>query len=168
METLAMGDPLATMGKEDLKAHFRELVTTFARTAVRGCPCTYFRRGEYRRHPAQYKVNDTLEQLSVTLSQDAQQIELVCPIASVRDIYCLAEDGEALFPPEVVSALAPEEAELLLMVVYRDGRGKRARFCFLEDSRVSRDTFLEGLRVLCMNATAQAADAQAAQGNGGP
>jgi len=40
------------------------------------------------------------------------------PVASVQDIYTFAEDGEEVFPPDVIAALTPQEMDLTLLVVF--------------------------------------------------
>jgi len=138
--------------KEAEKARLQQLVNTFAKRAVRGCTCEYIREGTAERLATQYRIDKSLEYLIVVSPMDQQSQEVTCPIAAIQDIYSLVEDGEACFPPEVLKALKPEEKELLLMVVYRSGQDKLFRFCLLEESRESRDIFLECLRILCIYA----------------
>mmetsp|Transcript_5747 Transcript_5747/g.16342 ORF Transcript_5747/g.16342 Transcript_5747/m.16342 type:complete len:221 (-) Transcript_5747:98-760(-) len=138
--------------KEAEKARLQVLVNSFVRRAVSGCPCTYFREGTGVRARTQYRIDKSLEYLLV-LSQDAGgRAEVACPIAAIQDIYSLAEDGASSFPGEAVSALRPGELDRLLMVEYRGPRGELSSFCVLEESRDSRDAFLESVRVLCIYA----------------
>lgn len=138
--------------KEAEKARLQQLVNSFAKKAVRGCPCVYLKESTGERCSTQYRIDKSLEYLIVVSSQDTTRAEVTCPIAAIQDIYSLVEDGEGCFPAEVVSNLKPEEQNLLLMVVYRNGHSKMFRFCLLEESPESRDTFLECLRILCIYA----------------
>jgi len=138
--------------KEAEKARLQTLVNSFAKRAVRGCPCQYVKEGVADRITTQYRIDKSLEHLLVVSASDPQTPEITCPIAAIQDIYSLVEDGESCFPPEIISSLNPEEKEMLLMVVYRSGADKMFRFCLLEESRDSRDIFLECLRILCIYA----------------
>jgi len=138
--------------KEAEKSRLQALVNTFAKRAVRGCQCQYLKEGNAERLTTQYRIDKSLEYLIVVNPSDPQTQEVTCPIASIQDIYSLVEDGESCFPPELVKNLSAEEKELLLMVVYRSGADKMFRFCLLEETRDSRDIFLECLRILCIYA----------------
>mmetsp|Transcript_49940 Transcript_49940/g.79024 ORF Transcript_49940/g.79024 Transcript_49940/m.79024 type:complete len:220 (-) Transcript_49940:140-799(-) len=140
--------------KEAEKARLQQLVNSFAKKAVRGCPCTYLKESTGERLNTQYRIDKSLEYLIVVSDQDANRAEVTCPISSIEDIYSLVEDGAECFPTEVVSKLSSEEQSLLLMVVYRGGQSKMFRFCLLEQTASSRDIFLECLRILCIYAQA--------------
>mmetsp|Transcript_93208 Transcript_93208/g.285269 ORF Transcript_93208/g.285269 Transcript_93208/m.285269 type:complete len:223 (-) Transcript_93208:88-756(-) len=137
--------------KQAEKARLQGLVNSFAKRAVRGCPCEYIREGVAERVASQYRIDKSLELLSVHNAADPSLQEVSCPIAAIQDIYALVEDGETCFPQEVVKVLRPEERDLLLMVVYKTG-DKMFRFCILEETKDSRDIFLECLRILCIYA----------------
>jgi len=137
--------------KEAEKVRLQTLVNTFAKRAVRGCPCTYVKEGTGAKLSTHYRIDKSLGYLLVLSARDKNVQEVSCPVAAIQDIYSWIEDGEACFPPEVVKGLTPEEKEMLLMVVYRGG-AKMFRFCILEKSTESRDIFLECLRVLCIYA----------------
>jgi len=158
--------------KEAEKARLQALVNSFAKRAVRGCPCEYVREGTGERLVTQYRIDKSLEYLIIVTpndcagdapagretevaplaNQEQQSHEVMCPIAAIQDIYSLIEDGEGCFPPEVVHVLKPVETPLLLMVVYRTGSDKLYRFCLMAESSESRDIFLECLRILCIYA----------------
>merc|ERR1740138_1599614 len=128
--------------KEAEKVRLQTLVNTFARNAVKGCPCVYFRDNGSERMVTWYKIDKYLENL-IVVSPKADEAEKVrCPVAAIQDIYCLQEDDEACFPPEVIATLRPEEKELLLMIVFVSGEF-RETICLLEQSPESRDVFLE-------------------------
>merc|ERR1719201_1381170 len=144
---------LTASEKEAEKARLQQLVNSFAKKAVRGCPCVYLKESTGERCSTQYRIDKSLEYLIVVSSQDTTRAEVTCPIAAIQDIYSLVEDGEGCFPAEAISKLTPEYQKMLLMVVYRSGQGgKMFRFCLLEESVDSRDTFLECLRILCIYA----------------
>mmetsp|Transcript_147292 Transcript_147292/g.274393 ORF Transcript_147292/g.274393 Transcript_147292/m.274393 type:complete len:221 (+) Transcript_147292:130-792(+) len=140
--------------KEAEKARLQQLVNSFAKKAVKGCPCLYIKESSGERCSTQYKIDKSLEYLIVVSNKDPTRAEVTCSIAAIQDIYSLVEDGEGCFPKEVLDKLSPEEKDLLLMIVYRSGTDKLFRFCLLEESRDSRDTFLECLRILCIYAQA--------------
>merc|ERR1719201_2663869 len=137
---------LTASEKEAEKARLQQLVNSFAKKAVRGCPCVYLKESTGERCSTQYRIDKSLEYLIVVSSQDTTRAEVTCPIAAIQDIYSLVEDGEGCFPADVVSKLKPEDQKMLLMVVYRSGQSKMFRFCLLEENAESRDTFLECLR----------------------
>jgi len=151
--------------KEGEKARLQQLVNSFAKKAVKGCPCLYLKESTGERVATQYRIDKSLEYLIVVSSQDSQRAEVTCPIGAIQDIYSLVEDGEGCFPTEVVSKLKPEEQNLLLMVVYRNGQSKMFRFCLLEENPESRDTFLECLRILCIYAQSSPAATEEALRN---
>jgi len=138
--------------KEVEKARLQALVNSFAKRAVRGCPCEYVREGTGERLVTQYRIDKSLEYLIIVTPNEQQSHEVLCPIAAIQDIYSMIEDGEGCFPPEVVRVLKPAETPLLLMVVYRTGSDKLYRFCLMAESSESRDIFLECLRILCIYA----------------
>lgn len=140
--------------KEAEKVRLQALVNSFAKKAThkKGCPCVYLKEGTGERVKTHYRIDKSLENLMVLNSQDPNLPEVTCPIATIQDIYSLVEDGAACFPGEVIKALKPEDMELLLMVVFRNSQDKMFRFCLLEESRESRDVFLECLRILCIYA----------------
>jgi len=138
--------------KEAEKSRLQALVNTFAKKAVRGCPCHYLKEGVSDRIRTQYRIDKSLEYLIIVNPSDPQTQEVTCPIAAIQDIYSLVEDGESCFPAETIKGLSTEEKEMLLMVVYRSGADKMFRFCLLEESRASRDIFLECIRILCIYA----------------
>jgi len=137
--------------KQAEKARLQGLVNFFAKRAVRGCRCEYIREGVVERVAAQYRIDKNLEFLCIHNATDQNLQEVSCPIAAIHDIYALADDAEICFSPEVVKALRPEEVDLLLMVVYKIADNV-FRFCILEESKDSRDIFLESLRILCIYA----------------
>mmetsp|Transcript_24862 Transcript_24862/g.54972 ORF Transcript_24862/g.54972 Transcript_24862/m.54972 type:complete len:219 (-) Transcript_24862:62-718(-) len=145
---------LSAKEKEAEKLRLQNLVNSFAKKAVKGCSCTYVKEGTGERATRHYRIDRSLEFLLVVDPEAAatSSPEVTCPIAAIQDIYACVEDGEQCFPPQVVSALEPEELDLLLMVVYRSGQDKMFRFCILEETPESRDTFLESLRILCIYA----------------
>eukprot|EP00445_Apocalathium_hangoei_P089288 CAMPEP_0204222746 /NCGR_PEP_ID=MMETSP0361-20130328/82414_1 /ASSEMBLY_ACC=CAM_ASM_000343 /TAXON_ID=268821 /ORGANISM="Scrippsiella Hangoei, Strain SHTV-5" /LENGTH=286 /DNA_ID=CAMNT_0051188403 /DNA_START=45 /DNA_END=903 /DNA_ORIENTATION=- len=144
--------------KEAEKARLQALVNSFAKRAVRGCPCEYVREGTGERLVTQYRIDKSLEYLIIVTPNEQQSHEVMCPIAAIQDIYSLIEDGEGCFPPEVVHVLKPVETPLLLMVVYRTGSDKLYRFCLMAESSESRDIFLECLRILCIYAQSAPSD----------
>ncbi|CAE7221862.1 unnamed protein product [Symbiodinium microadriaticum] len=132
--------------KEAEKVRLQGLVNNFAKKAVRGCPCVYFKEGTATRFETQYRIDKSLEYLILVNPQEPGVTEVACPIAAIQDIYSMAEDGSSCFPPEVIAALGEEDRERLLMIVFSDTDGKLFRFCLVEESTESRDTFLECMR----------------------
>jgi hypothetical protein len=141
---------LTSEEKEKEKARLQTLVNTFVRTAAKGCPCTYLKEVTGERCSTRYFLDKRLEHLVIVASQDSTVAEVRCPISAIQDIYCFVEDGAGCFPAKVLGLLTPQEQEMLLMVVYRSDRGGTHRFCLLEETVSSRDTFLECLRILCI------------------
>jgi len=153
--------PLTVEEREAEKARLQTLVNSFAKSAVRGRPCTYLRESGTRCE-TEYRLDRGLEYLIVGSSaEDSPVPESSCKIAGIQDIYSIAEDGSASFPREVLASLRPEEQSLLLMVVYRSRNDRLLRLCILEESSSSRDAFLECLRILCIYA--QSAMSQAVE-----
>merc|ERR1712048_731153 len=110
-------------------------------------------RHNVRRMLAECKKNRMLSirllpQEAAFPSQDFSA-ELSCPLLEVQDIYTI-DDGEACFPPNVVSALQPEEKQLLLMIDYSMAEGAKSSVCLLEETRERRDALMECLTVLCV------------------
>eukprot|EP00429_Kryptoperidinium_foliaceum_P100945 CAMPEP_0176243628 /NCGR_PEP_ID=MMETSP0121_2-20121125/31021_1 /TAXON_ID=160619 /ORGANISM="Kryptoperidinium foliaceum, Strain CCMP 1326" /LENGTH=262 /DNA_ID=CAMNT_0017583225 /DNA_START=1 /DNA_END=786 /DNA_ORIENTATION=+ len=124
------------------KSRLQGLVNTFAKRAVRGCPCTLVRETSGEKASTLYKIDRNLGNLIIVSAKDRRQQEVSCRIAAIQDMYCWAEDGESCFPAEVVDALSVAEKELLLMVVYRQD-DKLFRFSLVESSKESRDMFLD-------------------------
>lgn len=138
--------------REAEKVRLQAAIIAFVKKAVKGCPCAYLNEGATERTLATYTLDQNFEELAVLSSQDPSRREVVCRVAAIQEIYSPAQDGRDCFPPDVLALLSPEELELLLMVVYRGGPDKTLRFCMLEDSKASRDVFLECMRVLCIYA----------------
>mmetsp|Transcript_97304 Transcript_97304/g.280069 ORF Transcript_97304/g.280069 Transcript_97304/m.280069 type:complete len:212 (+) Transcript_97304:108-743(+) len=133
------------------RVRLQDLVNKFAKRAIKGCPCSYIREGTGDRLFTQYRVDRRLENVIIVGPKRRASIEVTCPIADIQDVYSFHEDGEDVFPSEVLKSLRPPEKELLLMVIYKCGE-KLYRFCLLEESKESRDSFLECLRILCIYA----------------
>ncbi|CAK9022651.1 unnamed protein product [Durusdinium trenchii] len=139
------------------KSRLQALLKDFAKSATNaGCPCVYFKEGTWERADrALYRMDNLLQTLMLISGQGPQQLEVTCPITAIEDIYCMAEDGPSYFPPEVVAALTPEEKEQLLMIVFSDADAKFVRLCLAQESRQSRDDFLECMRILSVYAQSQ-------------
>jgi len=139
------------------QARLQSLLDSFARGAVRGCPAVHVDdRGV--RTEALYRIDRSLRHLTL-LARDDRRLIGECPIKDIQDIYLL-EDGQECFPPQVVKSVGPNERELLLMLVHGGSQERAFSFCMLEESRESRDRFLESMRVLSIYAAnAPAADA---------
>eukprot|EP00434_Breviolum_minutum_P033596 symbB.v1.2.029731.t1/scaffold3288.1/size59728/7 len=146
------GRSLTPEEKEAEKARLQTLVNNFAKKAVRGCPCVYFKEGTAQRFVTQYRIDKSLEYLILVNPKEPGVTEVTCPIAAIQDIYSLSEDGSSCFPPEVVKSLESQDKERLLMIVFNDSDGKLFRFCLVEESNQSRDDFLECMRILCIYA----------------
>lgn len=132
------------------KARLQSLVDAFAKKAVRGCPSTHLDDRTGGRTETLYRIDKTLRHLTL-LAKDDRRVMAECPIEEIQDIY-LVEDGEECFPPGALERVHPNERELLLMLVYGSSSTKVFSFCMLEDSRQSRDMFLESMRVLSIYA----------------
>mmetsp|Transcript_9228 Transcript_9228/g.29298 ORF Transcript_9228/g.29298 Transcript_9228/m.29298 type:complete len:226 (-) Transcript_9228:42-719(-) len=144
---------LTEQEREEEKARIQDMVNRFAKNALVGCPCICVREGSGERVETKYRLDKTLEHMVILSVRGSERAEITCPIADIQDIYSYVEDGEACFPPAVLSALRPEEAPLLLMVVFHAEHGRVLRFCLLEQCNDSRDMFLECLRILCIYAS---------------
>mmetsp|Transcript_31944 Transcript_31944/g.52659 ORF Transcript_31944/g.52659 Transcript_31944/m.52659 type:complete len:188 (+) Transcript_31944:51-614(+) len=131
------GRSLTAEEKEAEKARLQALVNNFAKKAVRGCPCVYFKEGTAQRFVTQYRIDKSLEYLILVNPKEPGVTEVTCPIAAIQDIYSMSEDGSSCFPAEVV---------------FNDSEGKLFRFCLVEESTQSRDDFLECMRILCIYA----------------
>jgi len=152
--------------KEAEKQRLQALVSTFARKAVKGRPCTYI-ADSGRLASGIYFVSKNLQHLTITTAHSSST-EISCAIASIQDIFSMSEDGSECFPGEVYKAVArerPDDIELLLMVIFQGPDGVLGKFCMLESSAQSRSDFLECMRVLCIYAqspaTGKAIDAHA-------
>merc|ERR1719221_1264145 len=62
--------------REQEKVRLQSLVNSFARKAVRGCPCRYFKEGTGGRAPTQYRIDKTLEYLIVMSPDDGTKAEV--------------------------------------------------------------------------------------------
>merc|ERR1712187_474184 len=71
-------------------------------------------------------------------------------MGAIDDVYCLSDDGDAAFPPQVSSALKPEEKELIVMVVFHNRKNHALNFCMLLESKHNRDAFKKAMTTLCM------------------
>lgn len=154
------GPPASTpsrSSKEAEKVRLQRLVNSFVKKAVAGCPCTYLDEATQEQTVTTYRIPKNLESLSVVSPLDNSQAMFACRIGDIQDVYSHFEDGEQCFNPKVVAGLRPEERDLLLMVVCRDGR----RLNIVEESHESRDTLLECLRILCVYAQASASSGEA-------
>lgn len=149
---LATDMPVTQEEKEAEKTRIQEMVNIFARKAVRGCSCVFINESSGVHSTTNYRIDKGLEYLIVMSEDDKNKAELTCPIARIRDIFSVAEDGETYFPLRVLSTLQLNEMELLLMVVYSGNQDQLFRFCVLENSCESRDIFVECLRILCVYA----------------
>jgi hypothetical protein len=139
------------------KARLQSLVDSFTKGAVRGCPSAHVDDRRGTRTETLYRIDRNLRHLTL-LARDDRRVIAECPIKDIQDIYLL-EDGEECFPPQVVRGVEPHERELLLMLVHGGSHEKAFNFCMLEESRESRDRFLESMRVLNIYAAnAPAAD----------
>lgn len=161
---LSSARSLSPEEKEKEKARLQQLVNNFVRTAAKGCPCTYLKEVTGERCATRYFLDKRLEHLVVVAPADATVAEVRCPIGAIQDIYCFVEDGATCFPAKVLGLLTQEEQDLLLMVVYRSDRGGTHRFCLLEESPATRDTFLECLRILCIYMQSVSSGSQAKVG----
>mmetsp|Transcript_137927 Transcript_137927/g.384651 ORF Transcript_137927/g.384651 Transcript_137927/m.384651 type:complete len:197 (+) Transcript_137927:79-669(+) len=146
--------PLMPGQRETEKARLEALASRFAKQAVKGLHCTYWREGTGEWVRTQYRITKGLEKLMVMSPLDASQAEVTCPLAVIQDIYTFIEDGQAVFQGDLLNKVdaAGLNKDLLLMIVYGDGVQRSFRFCLLMDDRESRDTFLECLRILCIYA----------------
>jgi len=139
------------------KARLQSLVDSFTKGAVRGRPSAHVDDRKGKRTETLYRIDRNLRHLTL-LARDDRRVIAECPIKDIQDIYLL-EDGEECFPPQAVRAVEPHERELLLMLVHGGSQEKVFSFCMLEESRESRDNFLESMRVLNIYAAnAPAAD----------
>jgi hypothetical protein len=134
------------------KRRLQGLVHTFAKKAYKGIPCTYLDVLGEKRVKTTYKINKVLTHLTIMSSDKSDSAEVVCPIASIQDVYSLEEDGPSVFPRDLIKMLKPGEEERLLMFVCNTDKDKWIKICFLEESRESKNSLLECLRILCLYA----------------
>jgi len=136
--------------KQVEKSRLRQMVDTFVKKALKGCPCVYFEPDTNRRIPTYYKLQPDLSGLCVMSSINKLLPLVTCPLGSIEDIFACAEDGESAFPSAVLSHLDASEKERLLQVSHSGSQ----TFTFLEETVESRDMLLECLRILCIYAQA--------------
>ncbi|CAK0810497.1 unnamed protein product, partial [Prorocentrum cordatum] len=79
------------------KARLQSLVDSFAKRAVRGCPCTYLDGMGRARIDALYRLDESLRRLTL-LAKGDRSVIAECSIEDIQDIYLLEDDGEE--PPE--------------------------------------------------------------------
>lgn len=130
-------------------------VGSFVRsTRGQGRQCHFFGQTPARK-TAKCHLDMDSQSLVVSSVQGPVQSGTICAVetlekvalAEVEDIFTVEEDGEAAFPPEVLSSVAPEERERLLLVMHRTPQGL-SKLCFLEESVARSHEFKEGLGVM--------------------
>lgn len=137
---------------ETEKRRLQGLVHSFAKKAYKGIPCTYLDVAAGARVKTTYKINKVLTHLTIMSVESKDVPEVTCPIASIQDVYSLEEDGESVFPKELLQMLKRGEDQRLLMFVCLTDKGQWQKLCFLEESRESKIALLECLRILCLYA----------------
>lgn len=148
-------------GAREHKEQLQDMVTHFVRRAMCGCPCVLLREkstGEVERVPARYFVDNSLSWLTVEPSEGGPADLARCPMDAVQDIVHVAKDGARCFGPRMTRALAPDEADLLLMIVHTASEDLGSSIHLLLPSRHEVDTFLECLQILSIYAKSQDAD----------
>jgi hypothetical protein len=133
----------------------RSFLYDFAKTALAGVPCTSIRRrGEhFERTSSSYSLDRGLKQLIVreALTSGSDPMS-TCPLEQIEDVYSLAADGASPFPAPVLAHIHPEERDRLIMLVRESKLDEGQRIFLVLESVESRDTILEGLRMLCISA----------------
>lgn len=129
----------------------QDQMIAFHRKAVRGCPCLFFSGGAPV--STQYRLDRKLQFLTFgpipTLDDDrGERASTSCPIRDIQDVYSVAVDGEYVFPESVLSSVSEFHRDRLLMITYKAEDSQLARLCMVEDSRKSRDMFLECLKII--------------------
>jgi hypothetical protein len=133
----------------------RSFLYDFAKTALAGVPCTSIRRqGEhFKRTSSSYSLDRALKQLIVREAGNSGSKPMAtCPLEQIKDVYSLVADGASSFPAPVLAYIHPEERDRLIMLVRDSKQDERQCIFLVLESVESRDTFLEGLRMLCMSA----------------
>lgn len=123
----------------------------YAEHTRKGCPCTVLEGRRFRRSSALYSVEDSDGIFKVRMSR-SETPDFSCSVGQIQDIYTVEEDGKDCFPDDLLAHLDPEEMDLLVMIVYADGRRRRRTFYMLDATRRSREMLLEVLRLLSVEA----------------
>merc|ERR1712176_127615 len=114
--------------------------------AVRGSFCTCVLLGSLV--PARFLLDRTLDNLSIVATGECLEQIVTCELTSVDDIYAFSEDGESAFQPEILSEVAEDTRELLVVLALRGNPCGFAKLNLLLSTRESRDTFLIGMKIL--------------------
>mmetsp|Transcript_114576 Transcript_114576/g.335042 ORF Transcript_114576/g.335042 Transcript_114576/m.335042 type:complete len:272 (-) Transcript_114576:105-920(-) len=134
-------------------ANEEDKMRIFMKKASTGCPCTVLEGRRFQRSSGEYRILEAAGLITVHLEGSGSP-ELTCSISQIQDIYTVEEDGKDCFPDELLAVLDPEEMDLLVMIVYSDGRRKRRTFYLLDVSRDEREMLLEVLKLLSVDAQA--------------
>jgi hypothetical protein len=129
----------------------RKLLADFTEGAVEGVFCTYLKERTSERVPAIYCIDTSCKYVIVlTGAPDYEVQEVVCPIDNLMEIFTMDTD-EDCFPAPIREMSQPEEADRMLMVVFRPSEtGKKIRFCLVEESKEARDRFVQCVSILAL------------------
>jgi len=142
----------ATPMTEAERQRLKTLLSDFVKTAMKGSPCICIQEGG-ERMSASYSLDAAMTKLVVRgLQKPGYKLVLECPLAQIKDVYSIAQDGELPFPAPVLAAVHPEEkGQLLMLVCVSELRpDEPLQICLVLDTVECRDTFLECLRMLCL------------------
>jgi hypothetical protein len=130
------------------------MVTTFAKRAVKGCPCKIF--VELEPIDANYHIDRKLTCLTFESNFDrsyGDEMKVECPLFMIESIHSLIESGEAFFPAAILSAVNFDEKDRLLMLSYRSTTGEIVGLFIVEELHNQVQEFCESVLILCASAT---------------
>jgi len=146
---------LRSQRSEERAASARAEVHEAAEQAAGEWPCTILDGRTFERSRGKYAVDK--ESGLTVLEEGKESPKLTCGASRIQDmdIYTVEDDGQERFPDELLRVINREEMDLLLMMVYSDGRKRRRlfhKFYMLVGSREARENLLGRLRVLRVEA----------------
>lgn len=164
-EEVLPDSPLSDQDKQLEKERLKDVVRKFVDSALQGHACRYLQESTSKSCPTEYRIDASLRHITIH-SGPSMTSEVIFALASVHEVYSYVEDGDAYFPQPIILMVAPEDLQLLVMVVYKNEEDKLRRFCLLESSTEDRQTFLESIRILHIYAKASSAGTAQGTSNG--
>lgn len=130
----------------------------FLARAVNGVCCTYFKGDSEAQLEAVYLIDPDASGIAILTGDELDTREVVCPLASVSEVYQVTKDDEAHFPRAILDSFSAQEASRLVMIVFEcelGGKLVKANVCLLEDSREACDHFLLHVPALARRSRSQ-------------
>lgn len=145
-----------TIIDEDGRERMEAMVADFAKSAVRGCPCTFFDHRTGKRTPAMYYLNKDVTQITImektlgrrSIFKRGFGLPFDVPLACILDVDNFEGCMQCL-DTKVLKNLSDEDKARLLMVFYESKKGNRTLiFTLILDSVESRDSFQQSVNCL--------------------